>query len=191
MNVICCITLPVCKSDTIRLINKKQCSRQLQCEVPCGIGDVVNSSLFINSSLSSLSSTSHAVYRGSHLWQGGGVCLQQGGFASSGGRGAHRGRGTGDISVQLPLLHYHMVLRPKGTSHNETHKHFTGGRTPLSPYLRLRLGMVEGRRRRGGHEPGRRWDGPGRLRASRRRRERATGRRGEPPAAVRLPAVVL
>ncbi len=42
-------------------INKKQCSRQLQCKVPCGISDVMNSFLFINSSLSSLSSTSHAV----------------------------------------------------------------------------------------------------------------------------------
>ncbi len=27
--------------------NKKQCSRQLQCKVPCGVGNVVNSSLFI------------------------------------------------------------------------------------------------------------------------------------------------
>ncbi len=58
--------------------NKKQCSRQLQCEVPCGIGDVVNSSLFINSSLSSLSSTSHAVH-------GGGGLPLAGGPASSGG----------------------------------------------------------------------------------------------------------
>ncbi len=43
-----------------QILNKKQCSRQLQCEVPCGVGNVINSSLFINSSLSSLSSTSHA-----------------------------------------------------------------------------------------------------------------------------------
>ncbi len=27
--------------------NKKQCSRQLQCEVPCGVSDVVNSSLLM------------------------------------------------------------------------------------------------------------------------------------------------
>ncbi len=56
--------------------NEKQCSRQLQCEVPCGVSNVVNSSLFINSSLSSLSSTSHAICKGgvSHLQQGG-VCL--------------------------------------------------------------------------------------------------------------------
>ncbi len=30
--------------------NEKQCSKQLQCEVPCSIGNVVNSSLFINCS---------------------------------------------------------------------------------------------------------------------------------------------
>ncbi len=30
--------------------------------------------------------------------------------------------GAGDILVQLPLLHYHMVLRPEGTSHNEFQK---------------------------------------------------------------------
>ncbi len=50
--------------------NKKQCSRQLQCEVPCSVGNVVNSSLFINSSLPSLPSTSHAAC---YLWEGGGV----------------------------------------------------------------------------------------------------------------------
>ncbi len=33
------------------LQNKEQCSRQLQCEVPCGVGYVINSSLFINSSI--------------------------------------------------------------------------------------------------------------------------------------------
>ncbi len=86
--------------------SSKQCSRQLQCEVPCCVGNVINSSLFINSSLSSLSSTSHAVQWGwwSCLWQG---------VRGLGGRGA------GDKSVQLPyILHYHMVLRPEGTSHN-------------------------------------------------------------------------
>ncbi len=45
-------------------VNKKQCSRQLHCEVPCNVANVINSSLFINSSLSSLSSTSHAVRSG-------------------------------------------------------------------------------------------------------------------------------
>ncbi len=45
--------------------------------VPCGVSNVINSSLFINSSLSS---TSHAVRRGG---------------------GSGRGEGAGDISVQL------------------------------------------------------------------------------------------
>ncbi len=93
--------------------NKKQCSRQLQCEVPCGVGNVINSSLFINSSLSSLSSTSHAICRGSS-YGGGSGC--KGVWAGAGGWG----RGAGDISIQLPLPHYHMVLRPKGTSHNKS-----------------------------------------------------------------------
>ncbi len=88
--------------------NKKQCSRQLQCEVPCGIGNVVNSSL------SSLSSTSHAV-------QGGGV-LATGAVQAGGGRlGRVRGlgvRGQGTFPSTCHVLHYHMVLRPKGTSHN-------------------------------------------------------------------------
>ncbi len=45
------------------ITNKKQGSRQLQCEVPCA-GNVVNSSL-------SLSSTSHAVHRGGGwVWRG-------------------------------------------------------------------------------------------------------------------------
>ncbi len=68
--------------------NKKQCSRQLQCEVPGG--NVVNSSLFINSSLSSLSFTSHAIHggvlppaEGSCFRQGGGSCLRWGRFQSS------------------------------------------------------------------------------------------------------------
>ncbi len=81
--------------------NKKQCSRQLQCEVPCGVGNVINSSLFINSSLSSLSSTSHAICReGVWLWGG-----PQGEGGSTGGRG------PGDISVQLPY-----TARPHGAS---------------------------------------------------------------------------
>ena len=68
----------------------KHCSRQLQYEVPCGVGNVINSSLFTNSSLSSLSSTRYAVRRGQgvptfgrgfHLWWG------RGGLAGGGGRG--------------------------------------------------------------------------------------------------------
>ncbi len=78
-------------------MNKKQCSRQLQCEVPCA-GNVVNSSL------SSSSSTSHAVRRGggSSLW----------GVQAGGG-------GQGTFHPPCHILHYHMVLRPQGTSHNQ------------------------------------------------------------------------
>ncbi len=77
------------------LYNKKQCSRQLQCEVPCSIGNVINSSLFINSSLSSLSSTSHTVRGGpGGVWAGG---SGHGGLGRGGGPW-----GAGDILVQLP-----------------------------------------------------------------------------------------
>ena len=92
-----------------RCNNEKQCSWQLQCEVPCSIGSVVNSSLFINSSLSSLSSTSYAVRRlglaagGVWLWGGGSVCAG----------------GQGTFWSSCHVLHYHMVLRPKGTSNNK------------------------------------------------------------------------
>ncbi len=47
--------------DGMRCINKMQCSRQLQCKVPCSVGGVINSSLFIESSLSS---TNHTVHGG-------------------------------------------------------------------------------------------------------------------------------
>ncbi len=59
-------------------------------QVPCSVGNVVNSSLFINSSLSSLSSTSHAVWGGP---QGGpqGVSGHRGVWL--GGGGFHGGRG--------------------------------------------------------------------------------------------------
>ncbi len=65
----------------------------------------------VNSSLSSLSSISHAGWG-----RGPGVgVLGAGGFR---GRGL-QGEGAGDISSTLPyILHYHMVLCPKGTSHN-------------------------------------------------------------------------
>ncbi len=64
-------------------------TRQLQCEVPCGVGNIVNSSLFINSSLSSLSSTSHAVHRGEPVQRGGGSGRGRG--RGGGGRGGGRG----------------------------------------------------------------------------------------------------
>ncbi len=60
--------------------NDKQCSRQLQCEAPCSVGVVNSSSLFINSSLSS---TTHAVCRGSPGGSGHG----RGGLSVAGGRG--------------------------------------------------------------------------------------------------------
>ncbi len=92
--------------------NKKQCSRQLQCEVPCDVGIVINSSLFINSSLSSLSSTSHAVQGGVFQLQGGPTV--RGGLGQGGlGEGEGEGEG-GDISSTLPyILHHHVVLPPK------------------------------------------------------------------------------
>ncbi len=76
-------------------INEKQCSRQLQCKVPCSLGNVINSSLFINSSWSCLSSTSHAVF-------GGGRSLAMGGGGFSHGGGGLAALGAGDILVQLP-----------------------------------------------------------------------------------------
>ncbi len=109
-----CIHCPCC------IQNKKQCSRQLQCEVPCGISNVVNSSLFISSSLSSLSSTSHAIHRGVQPW--GGLAMggsRQGGLGGGGGLGEGvRGKGEGIFPSTCHILHYHKVLCPKGTSHN-------------------------------------------------------------------------
>ncbi len=62
----------------------------------------------IDSSLSSLSSPPPA---GREVRSGEGVHQREGGW----------GEGAGDISSTLPyILHYHMVLRPQGTSHNNT-----------------------------------------------------------------------
>ncbi len=115
--------------------NKKQCSRQLQCEVSCSISDVMNSALFINSSWSSLSLTSHAVF-----WAGGGLAM--GGVWLLGGptggrRGPIGGRGQGTFWSSCHILHYHMVLHPKGTSHNK----YGGSRPPgtVSPEVPNRL----------------------------------------------------
>ncbi len=75
----------------------------------------MNASLFINSSLSSLSSTSPAVCPGGFLplvaGSGGGGCLA-GGLESLRGRGVSQGEGegigegerVGDISVKLPYI---------------------------------------------------------------------------------------
>ncbi len=88
-------------------INKKQCSRQLQCENPlqrCSGVNVINSSLFINSSWSSLSSTSHAVF-----CRGGGLGGSGQGW---GGLGGVWGGGQGTFWSSCHILHYHMVLLP-------------------------------------------------------------------------------
>ncbi len=47
---------------------------------------------------------------------GGGLQGESGQGALAGGGGFHRGQGTFWSSCHV--LHYHMVLRPKGTSHN-------------------------------------------------------------------------
>ena len=98
--------------------NKKQCSRQLQCEVPCSVGHVVNSSL------SSLSSTSHALHRGGGLARG----VGHGGFGW--GRGLGRGRGVKGRGQETFHPPCHMVLHPKGTSHNYM-KTRSAGKTSL------------------------------------------------------------
>ncbi len=54
--------------------------------------------------------------------------LSLGGSIRGGGSGRGRGvwqgegegRGQGTFQSSCHVLHYHMVLRPKGTSHNET-----------------------------------------------------------------------
>ena len=83
--------------------NKKQCSRQLQCEVLCGVGNVVNSSL---SSLSSVG--------------GGSRGLGGPGVGGVWGQGVGEGvRGQGIFHPPCHILHHHMVLLPEGTSHTK------------------------------------------------------------------------
>ncbi len=114
-----------CKFYLVCCGNKKQCSRQLQCEVPCGIGDV-------NSALSSLPSTSHArPHRGVWQFLGG---LGEGGWGRGvgGGEGGWgRGRGQGTFHPLCHILHDHKVLRPKGTSHNNCRAHITRRHIPI------------------------------------------------------------
>ncbi len=83
----CCDIMFLWCEDYIE--NKKQCSWQLQCEAPSA-GNVVNSSLFVNSSMSSLSSTRHA------------TC----------GGGRPGGGGQGTFHPPCHILHHHIVLRP-------------------------------------------------------------------------------
>ncbi len=80
---------------------------QLQFKVPCGVSDVVNSSLFINSSLSP-----GVVFHHSY-------CLE-GGPATGGGGGGGGLGGRGHFYPPCHILHYHMVLRPEGTLHNDS-----------------------------------------------------------------------
>ncbi len=64
-----------------------------------------------DSSLSFLSSTGGP---------GAGGVWGQGGFGGGGvGGGGPEGRGQGTFPSTCHVLRYHMVLRPKGTSHNE------------------------------------------------------------------------
>ncbi len=69
---------------------------------PCGASNVINSSLFINSSLSLL------VFHQSYCLGGG----------SGRGGGLVGGGGQGTFQSSCHILHYHMVLRPEGTLHN-------------------------------------------------------------------------
>ncbi len=82
--------------------NKKKCSRQLQCEVPCW--PVMSSILPCPPCL---------LWQGRGVWWG--VWWGLGGWGEGVGV---RGRGQGTFHPTCHVLHYHMVLRPKGTSHN-------------------------------------------------------------------------
>ncbi len=78
----------------IGILNKRS-SAQGNCSAKSLAGNVVDSSL------SSLSSP-----RG-------------GGLVGGGGSGGGGGGGQGTFHPPCYVLHYHMMLRPKGTSHNE------------------------------------------------------------------------
>ncbi len=81
--------------------NKKQCSRQLQCEVPCW---QCHRYLLVL-----------LVFPGGIEQWGGGLA----GRGRGGGEGVRRrGRGQGTFHPTCHTLHYHVALRPKGTSHN-------------------------------------------------------------------------
>ncbi len=71
----------------------------------------------IDSSLSSLSSTSYAVHKGGLGGRGSGG---RGGLGRGRGVGEGvKGRGQGTFYPLCHTLHDHMVLRPEGTSHNQ------------------------------------------------------------------------
>ncbi len=101
---------------------KTRSSAQGNCSAKSLAGVVVDSSL---SSLSSARGGEGLGVGGlgaGGSGQGRGLGRGRGGGGGGGlgrGRGA-KGEGAGDISATLPyILHYHMVLRPEGTSHNK------------------------------------------------------------------------
>ncbi len=98
--------------------NKKQCSRQLQCEVPCRwchrfflVLLVFHKSCKHKSSFISANPTAA-------IWGGPGTGRSKGrGGPGAGGSGGGRGQGT--FHPPCHILHNHMVLRPQWTSHND------------------------------------------------------------------------
>ncbi len=112
------------QTDRARAFSSTRSSAQGNCSAKSLAGHVVDSSL------SSLSSTSHV----GRLQGGGGSTRGEGGPAGGsgggggggwggegvggGGGGLGRGRGQGTFYPPCHILHYHMVLRPKGTSHD-------------------------------------------------------------------------
>ncbi len=97
-------------------------SRQLQCEVPCR--PVMSSILPCPPCL---------LHRAGSR---GGRVVQQGG-----GRGSSGGRGQGTFHPPCHILHYHMVLRPKGTSHNKQSLFFFGFLVSRSAMIAIRVDL--------------------------------------------------
>ncbi len=91
-------------SEQPQCSNKKQCSRQLQYEVPCR--SVISSILPCPPCLLRGGSG-----RGEGVWWGEGV-------GGRGGVGGGVGEGAGDISSTLPYTALPHGASPKGTSHN-------------------------------------------------------------------------
>ena len=106
--------------------NEKQCSRQLQCEVPCSIAAALMSSL-----LPCLSILPGPPYPPPVMLSSGGTGHRVGGLAVGGGVWPKGGQGTFWSSCHI--LHYHMVLHPKGTSHNDDHDDSGWWKTDVNP----------------------------------------------------------
>ncbi len=101
--------------------NKKQCSRQLQCEVPCR--NITNSSL-------------------SSLFSEGGPGAGGSGSSVSGGGGGEgrglRGRGRGHfIHLAIYCTTTSMVLRPEGTSHNKISRETRPNASEAASFVQL------------------------------------------------------